>query len=473
MLKKMVLLTSLLALFGIVQTPWAKKKISHKFTQILAKKTGLPLTVDSLTGFFPFFFAAHVKADHLPFSYENAHIVTKGTMVIDCVAHGSIIKPKIEGTIRLRDGYFESIKTGMVIENIEATLMGKKNHFVLHELIGDHIASARGELKLNSTLPFFLGIQLNNAPLYTLDPLTAKGDGSISLSGNLKKINLEGEMTLSQGCFAIPEKLKLPQPKLEVTYTGGGGEEEKPLPHEPFPCHIDLSIGIPQHFIIKGRGMHSNWKGGLSIKGEADHLVYSGSLHAIEGQCKIVGKIFDMTSGKIEIGGLQADRIDLNIKGAMELPPISVIARVTGKASQPNFYVTSNPPLETTEILSRILFNQSLDELTPLQACRLIQLIAEAGGATPDVLESIKERFGIDVLDLAKSSFNEQDLAVKIGKYLSKGVFVGFSKSLANETGSLLFQSRLFRNLFFSAYYGTTLEGERQGKFSLKWYKSF
>ena len=94
----------------------------------------------------------------------------------------------------------------------------------------------------------------------------------------------------------------------------------------------------------------------------------------------------------------------------------------------PQLTFQSNPHLPTSSILARILFNKEISDISHPEALQLANtLMSLSGGAGPDVLEAIRKSIGVDRLTIVSAQPGSDQIAVQIGKYLTKGVLITLS----------------------------------------------
>jgi translocation and assembly module TamB len=74
--------------------------------------------------------------------------------------------------------------------------------------------------------------------------------------------------------------------------------------------------------------------------------------------------------------------------------------------------------------MSRLLFNRSMGELTPLQLARLAGAAAElAGGSNTSLVDSLRAQAGLADLDVVTG--DDGNLAVQAGTYIQDNVYLG------------------------------------------------
>lgn len=413
---------------------------------------------------------------------ENALLIAKGDLDVDLTLSGTWDAVQISGNARFMNGELESLITGTVYRDIAMQLEGEGQELKITSLTARDLdrgtLTGKGQIAwdLEAGFPFSLTLDTKRFTLLAIDPLTTNVDANITLSGTIHDMTLSGEARIVEGHLAIPNKMPTQVPTLDVTYVNRCTPEiEVKIPK--IPIHWDLDIDIPRHFTIEGRGLTSEWRGSMHIGGSQHAPTYNGKLKLVQGRFTIIGRTFDLTAGKITIEGLKAKDIYVDIKGDLELAAITASIVMTGSLDATHLTFTSNPPMSTNQILSWILFNQNVDELTPFQACRLANTLVSLSGkyAGPRVFDNIKEGLGIDVFDITHCDIDSADLTFQVGKYISQGTFVGVSKSLSGDYDSVLIQARLYRDFYIEGNYGGSLNGltPNGGKMIFKWYKSY
>src|SRR5690606_38923738 len=126
---------------------------------------------------------------------------------------------------------------------------------------------------------------------------------------------------------------------------------------------------------------------------------------------------------------------------------VTAIVRVTGKASDPKFAFESTPPLPQDEVLSRLIFDKPLDQLSPMQVAQLSMEVARLGGigGGPGLLDELRRGLGVDVLEVSGDS-DKNTAAVSAGKYVNDNVYVGVKQS-SDGTSSAVVDFNVTKNI--------------------------
>lgn len=417
---------------------------------------------------------------------ENASLIAKGNLIIDLEVSGTWKQPSLQGYLVYDKGEVESLTTGALFRDIHMEMEASGKELQIRALIAHDVE--KGDLTGNGAIvwnpedgfPFQFHLYASRYLILALDPFTASVDADITLSGTIHEMAIQGSANVVNAHLALPNKMPLQVPTVEVTYINPlptpKTEEENSIKN-PIPIHWDIVIHADRNLKIEGRGLTSEWSGGLHIFGEQNALNYSGKLDLVQGRFSIINRTFDLVEGKVFIEGIEPKNIQVDLKGDYELASLTASIVVSGSLDHPHLNFCSQPPMSTNQIISWIVFNQDINELTPLQACKLATLLVSLSGnySGPKTFSAIKEGLGIDVFSITDCDLDSNDFTFQVGKYISQGTFVGINKSISGDFDSILIQTRLYRNFFLEADYGGSLNGltPNGGKVVFKWYKSY
>jgi hypothetical protein len=416
---------------------------------------------------------------------ENASLIARGKVDMDLSAMGTWREPKLTGYLVYTEGKIESLTTGALFRGIHLEMEGIRRelrirHLTAHDL-GRGDLSGFGQVVWDpeNYFPFDFHLFANRFQILASDPFRASINGEATLSGNIREMSIDGKAILVDGHLAIPAKIPMEIPVIEVCYVNPIATPKPEMELNPYviPIHWNITVEAPRHLIIDGRGLDSEWSGYLQITGEQNCLCYKGELNLVQGRFHIINRTFDLVEGHVRVEGLAPEQICIELKGDYELPSITASILVNGTLDATRVSFCSSPPMNTNQILSWIVFQQDIQELTPMQACSLASLLVSLSGkySGPSTFEKFKEGLGIDVFSITDCDIDSSDLTFQVGKYLSQGTFVGINKSISGDYDSVLIQTRLYRNFFLEADYGGSLNGltPNGGKVIFKWYKTY
>lgn len=396
---------------------------------------------------------------YLPLAEHSA----SGTMVVAATASGPATAPEIAGSVSLQGIQYEHLEFGTALRD----LVGQIN------LVGPAIEIARleasdletGRLDVQGRVSVLspleaseLSVTARNFQFVRTDAMTLGADTSLRLFGGSDRsaATLEGDLTLTRGEVNLAAALPPSIPTLDVETQSSSAQEPAARKAETAVLNLDLQLRIPGQLFVRGRGVDSEWAGDLRVTGDEISPRINGVLTARRGRFDVLGRTFQLRDSAIRFSG--GDPIDplLNIRGVAETPDnLTVIARLTGPASDPEIILESEPVMPRDEILSRLLFGKSTGRLSALEAAQLAVSAAElsGGGGGPDFLGAIRRIVGVDVLQV---DAGETGPAVRAGRYISDGVYVGAKQGTAPGSGSVEVEVEITPNISVNTESGTT-----------------
>lgn len=389
---------------------------------------------------------------------------------------GSLSAPSMIGSIEWQEGTYENFLTGTSLRNINAQLNADRNALKLLSFSATDdkkgTVSAEGTIDLNfqEHIPYRFVAELDHLHALHFNPIDCTLSGPLYLSGNLHEALAQGNLLISQAEFTIPDKLPVEVPVLPVTYVNGTYPlSSAALQSSPaFAFRIQLDLTADDQVLVKGKGLNSEWKGMLSLSGSNMNVLANGTLQLIKGEYSLLGKTFKLNEGQIIFNDKPTPSATINLTGNLSLADTVITAHLRGPLSSPTLTFQSNPQLSTSAILARILFNKDITDISQPEAIQLATtLISLSGGAGPSVLEAIRKNIGVDRLAISSQTAHPDEIAVQIGKYLTKGVLITLSQSATSS--QVIVEVEFNYGFVFQA----ETQEEQEGKFSLKWTHSY
>ncbi|MDP1879859.1 MAG: translocation/assembly module TamB domain-containing protein [Parachlamydiaceae bacterium] len=419
---------------------------------------------------------------------------------------GTIDDPIIQASIDLTNGSFESLNTGAIFSNIQAHLEADANQLKLIQFIAkdhkDGTVTATGGLYFNreNNFPFEFQLQSSNVHILDSDYLSLAVSGPLILRGDSNVTKLSGHIVGKEAHVRLEESLPKEIKKIDITYINIPEGSKPPIEQKPSGTHsgfeFDIDLNLPGDVFIEGHHITSEWKGAIKVTGTTDEPLYNGDLRVIKGEYDFNGKGFEFTQGSILFAGPLAKKTTLYIVASREIANLSpnyqsqnsyldgrgsnpidhLIAEiiVKGNVNDPVISFRSNPPLSQREILSYILFNRGISDITADQGNRLSQSFmslnsTEETSASTDFLSRLRNNIGIDRLDFAASNDESSDFTFQVGKYITDNLFVSINKSLNTATNRVAVEATLKKNIKLQADVGD----DGQVRTSVKWKRNY
>jgi len=402
----------------------------------------------------------------------------EGSLGVRLTLAGTVSAPSISGEARLQKGIYENVRTGTILRDLDLVLSAKPPRLILERARGTDgsggtvTGTGRLDLLPGEGFPFSLEVSLREATVVRHDYVTATAGGRLSLSGSMKQALLRGELKVAPVEVRIPERLPLDIPNLEIIEIGGLPRQAPAEPEKgkvmTFPLTLEVDLTSPGRIFIRGRGLESEWRGALRIRGPVQEPLITGSLSLVRGRFDFPGKEFTLTRGHIGLDGAVPPVPNLDMEAEARAPKLIARLHLSGPFSSPTITLSSDPPLPQEEILSQLLFGRSSAAITPLEAAQLAYAAnALVGGSGPDFMGRVRRMLRIDQLQVKQRETPEgtQEAAVVAGKYILDGVYLEVEKGTEATRDKASLQVEITPNITV----GTEVGVDSQGGVSLNW----
>jgi hypothetical protein len=208
---------------------------------------------------------------------------------------------------------------------------------------------------------------------------------------------------------------------------------------------MDVHLVIPDNMVLRGTDLRPGGPTGTALgdmnitvggdlhirKAPGAAPVLLGTVNTVRGTYAFQGRKFDLTrDGSLRFAGTATVNPILDVTATRQIPDTGVEARIhiTGTAKAPRLELTSNPPLEESDILALIVFNRPVNELGTGERS---SLAATAGGIATGFIaaplgESIGRALDLDLFEITPTTTESGDLgaAVTLGQQVNERTFV-------------------------------------------------
>ena len=386
-------------------------------------------------------------AGNADLSLLNAELTAEGrtltgTATIDAAVSGTMAAPNFTGSARIAGGDFQDFPRGLRLTDMAANAAFKGNAVQIVSLTakaGTGTISGSGTIDLSVPgTPIDLKIAARDAQPVSSDLLRANVDADVTVIGTLsKRLLIAGKINIRRGESILPNSFPPTVASLNVVKSGQAPPSAEAAP-APATIAFDLSLASQGRFFVRGRGLDAELQGDVHLGGTIDALDVSGGFTMRRGTFDLGGQTLDFTSGKMTFEGASLrNRLDPALDFTAESVSGGVTAKleITGTVSSPRVQLTSTPPMPQDEVLSQLLFQQSVKQLTAVQLAEMAQAAAALGGFGSGVnpLATVRRTLGLERLSVATTGPDNQT-AVEAGKYVSRNVYVGAKQGLSNQT---------------------------------------
>ncbi|RST31253.1 hypothetical protein HMF7854_10695 [Sphingomonas ginkgonis] len=354
---------------------------------------------------------------------------------------GRVERPSLQGIVRGRGLSYSNATYGTRLTN-----MALQGRFTGERLQIDQLTAQAGSgtvtgsgyvsLAAASGYPANFDLKLDNARLANSDALrvTATGDVRLVKAANQSPV-LTGIVRLPatryqiirQGSAQVPEltgvRFKPPRGPARVT-----GDAPPPTDSGFGAVQLDLRIVAPEQLYVSGMGLESEWRADLRVRGSNSDPRISGTVDLVRGTLGFAGRSFELQEGQIRFAGGGTGDATIALTAAETIEDVDITVNVTGSATDPKISFTSTPGLPQDEIVSRILFGNSVGQLSAIQAVQLaasLNTLRGSGGGGLNPLGKLRQVAGMDRLRiLGPDETQGRGSALAAGKYIGKNIYL-------------------------------------------------
>ena len=350
----------------------------------------------------------------------------------------------------ISEGVFESYDFGTLLTDVRAILEGDLHTITLKEITakdgngGKLTGHGTCRLDPEAGFPLDIAFDIDNVTLVQLDNVKGVASGHFTLVGPCAAPKLSGEATANSIKIKLPERSTSLGESLEITYINQPTGAEAPTLGQkkggPWPVEFDIKLKVPGEAKAKGRGLSSEWKGEVAVTGTPAALLVHGELKIVEGKYTTRGKTFRLTQGTVTVAGDPQKKASLYVIAEIKIDRNVIEVIVKGPINNPAISFRSNPPMSKKEILSWLLFNRGISDISPFQGTQLnesITMLASEPDGGPDIMSRVTKSLGLDKIDIGTSPGNDSgDVTVQVGKYLNDSTYVSFKRKSGGNSSS-------------------------------------
>ena len=462
-------------------------------------------------------------------AFTNQIANVTGTLQADVRITGSGQDPHLEGFVDIRNGAFGVPAGGVSYTGLDTRIelrpdVVRLQKFRILDEHGEWLA-VEGEMAVHEKQVGAVNITITSDNFELIDnELGDVGvDSQLKITGEVRRPRVSGDVRLEAARLEVDELLAmfydpysveaLPEVvSAERTVEGGGSAEDaarealakaqrsaappgaQQIPEETTQSPpaaglasalaLDVRLRIPDNLVLRGNELRPGGPTGAALgdmnitvggdvrvrKEPGGQLTLVGTVNTVRGTYEFQGRRFDLVrDGTLRFVGETQINPFLDITATRTIPNTGVEARVhiTGTAKEPQLQLTSNPPLEESDILSLIVFNRQVNELGTGERA---SLAATAGGiATGFVAAPLGESIGRALdLDLFEISTTTEDgdfgAGVTLGQQIGDRAFFKLRQQFGERNASeflIEYQLADFLRLQATAAPETTGSGNR------------
>lgn len=363
---------------------------------------------------------------------------------------GQVQRPQLTGVVRGNDLVYDNDVYGTRLTQLRVRGIFSNDQLEVNELsakAGQGTISGQGFVNLSSAkgFPLQLNLNLNQARIARSDLITTSATGEIQVT------NAPGGDALISGTLRLPQtRFKIVrQGSAKVTTLTGVRRKASPGrarvlgdadPVSALPSNwkLDVRLVATDELYVTGMGLDSEWGAELHITGTSDAPKITGDMQLVRGTLEFAGRSFKLESGRLSFNGA-ATNPTMRVAAASDVDGTTVRVDIRGTGNNPDISFASTPALPQDEIMARILFGNSIGELSAVQAVQLAASLNNLRGGTGGLnpLGVLQSATGIDRLRiLGADEKTGRGTSVALGQYITNDVYVEIVTDARGYTAS-------------------------------------
>ncbi|PXW79382.1 autotransporter secretion inner membrane protein TamB [Blastomonas natatoria] len=352
---------------------------------------------------------------------------------------GRVQQPQLRGIIRANNLSYRNEQYGTRLTNMRVRGSFTGDRLQVEELTaraGNGTIKGEGFVSLSSAqgFPIQLALDLDNARLAQGNDLAATATGQLRIiSSATQPATISGTIALPETRYRIVRQGSAQVAKLtgvrrkpalgRARITG----DPEPISGVPSNWRLDVKVVADNQIYVSGMGLDSEWSADIRVTGTTGNPRVTGGINLVRGTLGFAGRSFDLEEGRLRFNGGSATNPEINLRASGEAGDVLVNIAVSGTGENPDIAFSSTPSLPQDEVMARILFGNSIGELTPIQAVQLAaslnSLRGGSGGLNP--LGVLQSASGVDRLRiLGADEDTGRGTSLAVGQYISNDVYV-------------------------------------------------
>ncbi|AQX28637.1 MULTISPECIES: translocation/assembly module TamB domain-containing protein [unclassified Bartonella] len=381
----------------------------------------------------------------MPLTFMNQFIAERGanvtgTLKIDSTLSGALSKPQLGGHFSVSNGHFLDTQTNLELNNIrlEAKLNG--DHMILEHAYASSFygGSLSASGRIFNDLQTDLVIYLDHAHYNDGSMIFATLTGKMAVTGYfLRDLVIGGDIIVEKAELLIPDNFQnaafldfkhknliVPiQKTLERANVKNYNHNQNASEKSSSVVQLDIKINAHNKFFVRGRGVDAELGGSINLKGPLHGVHPVGELQMIRGRFDILSRRLNFDKGQASFNGNLNPTVYFITNSNNGDIRVNMI--ISGTINNLDIQFSSQPVLPQDEILARLIFNRSLNELSPFQIIQLTAAAAELfSTSNTSLLNTLRTRIGLDDLDVVVDK--KGNTGLRVGRYIHDDIYLGF-----------------------------------------------
>ena len=346
---------------------------------------------------------------------------------------GSPASPSIRGSLAGSGLALQSTQTGTSVSGLSARGSFAGSRLVLSELSGR--TAGGGSIAGSGSFDFTgigehgpaidLRLSARAARLLARDDMGAVVTGPLLIRSDGAGGVIAGRLAIDSASWQLGRGAAIEQlPNIRTREINLPIDAIAPR-REQVPWRFLIDARGASRFDVRGLGIDSEWSADIRLRGTTANPAIAGRADLVRGGYEFAGKRFAMTRGRIMFDGGSPPDPRLDIVAEDQQSGLTARIAVTGTALRPEIAFSSTPVLPDEELLSRLLFGQSIANISAPEALQLGAAIASLkGGGGLDPINQLRKAVGLDRLRIVPAdAVTGRGASVAAGKYITRRLY--------------------------------------------------
>ncbi len=370
----------------------------------------------------------------------------RGPIAIAADVGGILGNPQLTGTARSEGARVEVVALGSVIDQASLDARFTQSRLELLRFGGrvgrNGSISGTGGIDLVQARGFPIDIRLamKNAQLVNRDELTATATGNVRIATDEYGGVVSGKLRLDEARYRLGRATAASVPVLPVTEINTrllGRRVNTYVP--PTRWLLSMDVDADRRLFVAGMGLESEWRADLKVRGPVTAPEVVGRVEVVRGDYDFAGKRFSLTRGDLRFQGSFPPDPTINVSATSTSNGFTAQLDITGTATRPAIAFSSVPSYPEDEILSRILFGESVTNLSAPEAVQLAAALGSlrGGGGGFNPINAVRSGLGIDRLRIMPAdAATGRGTSVAAGEYIGRNIYVELATDAQGYTAT-------------------------------------
>ncbi len=356
-----------------------------------------------------------------------------GTVAIAADATGTFENPQIRGSLAGNGLRLQSALTGTDISGLTARGRFAGSKLELTGLSGrtpnGGQVNGSGTIDLSGIAGHGAAIDLRLATTNAL--VLARDDATATVSGPMRIISdgisgtIAGRLALNSARWQLGRAAAAAQLPNIHTREINRRTDIAPARISSTTWQYLIDAAGKDRVTVRGLGLDSEWGADIRLRGTTTAPSIQGRAELVRGGYEFAGKRFEMSRGHISFDGTSPPDPRLDMAADADVTGLKARVSVTGTSLKPLIAFSSVPALPEDELLSRLLFGNSVAQISAPEALQLaaaLESLRSGGGLDP--INKLRTAIGLDRLRIVGADAAlGRSTGVAVGKYLGRRVY--------------------------------------------------